>query len=51
MVTPRTIEYKKHGNLLIPLVYVDLDSLMDEYDWFSIGLKQVRRNKQKKRGA
>lgn len=49
-MTPRTIEYKAHGNLLIPLVYVDLDSLMDEYDWFTIGLKQVRR-KQKKRGA
>lgn len=46
----RTIEYKKEGNLLIPLVYVDLDSLMDDYDWFSIGLKQVR-CKGKRKGA
>jgi hypothetical protein len=46
----REIEYKAHGNLLIPFVYVDLDSLMDNYDWFMIGFKQVRR-KQKKRGA
>ncbi|WP_212938535.1 hypothetical protein [Paenibacillus antibioticophila] len=44
----KTIEYKSHGNLLIPLVFVDLDSLMDDYDWFNIGLKQVQR---KKRGA
>ncbi len=47
---PREIEYKVEGNLLIPLVYVDLDSLMDDYDWFTINLKQVRRGK-KKRGA
>ncbi|MDU0332647.1 hypothetical protein RW092_20975 [Paenibacillus sp. 3LSP] len=46
----REIEYKAHGNLLIPFVYVDMDSLMDNYDWFMIGVKQVRRKK-KKRGA
>lgn len=46
----REIEYKAHGNLLIPFVYVDMDSLMDNYDWFMIGVKQVRR-KHKKRGA
>lgn len=46
---PRVIEYKVEGNLLVPLVYVDLDSLMDDYDWFTINLKQVRRKR--KRGA
>ncbi|WP_170287170.1 hypothetical protein [Paenibacillus faecis] len=48
---PRVIEYKVDGNLLIPLVYVDMDLLIDDYDSFMINIKQVQRCKQKKRGA
>lgn len=49
-VLPKVIEYKVDGNVLIPLVYVDMDLLINEYDTFMINIKQVRR-KQKKRGA
>lgn len=46
---PKVIEYKVDGNVLRPLVYVDLTKLMDEYDMFMIGVKQVQHKK--KRGA
>lgn len=45
---PKVIEYKVEGKVLIPLVYVDMDKLINEYDTFMINVKQVRR---KKRGA
>jgi len=47
-MVPKVIEYKVDGNLLIPLVYVDLDMLINDYDTFMINIKRVRR---KKRGA
>lgn len=49
MMIPKVIEYKVVGNVLIPLVYVDLDVLIEDYDSFMINIKQVRRHK--KRGA
>lgn len=45
---PKIIEYKVAGNVLIPLVYVDIDVLMEHYDSIMINVKQVR---SKKRGA
>jgi hypothetical protein len=45
---PKIIEYKVEGNLLKPLVYVDLSLLIEEYDSFMINIKRVTR---KKRGA
>ncbi|URJ36634.1 hypothetical protein MF625_001053 [Paenibacillus polymyxa] len=47
---PKVIEYKVEGNVLTPLVYVDLDKLIDNYDSFMLNIKQVQR-KHKKRGA
>ena len=47
---PAVIEYKVQGNVLYPLVYADLSQLMDDYDSYMIGIKQVRRGK-RKRGA
>lgn len=45
---PKIIEYKVAGNVLIPLVFVNLDVLIEDYDSFMINIKQVRH---KKRGA
>ncbi|WP_158301764.1 hypothetical protein [Paenibacillus mesophilus] len=45
---PRVIEYKVEGNVLTPLVYVDLSLLIEDYDSFMINIKRVNR---KKRGA
>lgn len=47
---PKIIEYKVEGNVLMPLVYVDIDTLIRDYDSYYTGIKQVRRGK-RKRGA
>ncbi|MNW38897.1 hypothetical protein D3C74_159750 [compost metagenome] len=48
---PKVIEYQVKGNVLAPLVFMDMSLLMDEYDSIMLNVKQVRHNKQKKRGA
>ncbi len=43
---PKIIEYKIEGNVLYPLVYMDLSRLISDYDSIMIGVKQhVRRKK------
>lgn len=42
---PKIIEYKIEGNVLYPLVYMDLSLLIDEYDSIMMSVKQVRRKR------
>lgn len=44
---PKVIEYKVEGNIITPLVYVDLSVLIDEYDSFMLNVKQVQRKKER----
>lgn len=44
---PKVIEYKVEGNLLTPILFVDLGYLIDNYDAFMINIKQVRRGRRK----
>lgn len=46
-MVPKEIEYKVDGNLLIPLVYVDLNYLMDNYDSFMVNIKRISRRKKR----
>lgn len=47
---PAIIEYRVEGNVLWPVVYMDMNALIEDYDSYMINLKQVRRGK-RKRGA
>jgi len=47
-VIPRIIEYKVDGNILTPLVYVDLTELIENYDSVMLNVRRVTK---KKRGA
>lgn len=42
---PKIIEYKIEGNVLYPLVYMDLSLLIDNYDSIMMSVKQVRRKR------
>ncbi|GLI09941.1 hypothetical protein YDYSG_59740 [Paenibacillus tyrfis] len=42
---PKILEYKIEGNVLYPLVYMDLSLLIDEYDSIMMSVKQVRRKR------
>ena len=44
---PKVIEYKVDGNLLIPLIYLDLDLLFEHYDSIMVNVKQVRRRRKR----
>ncbi len=46
-LVPKIIEYTVQGNVLTPLVYVDLNKLIGSYDSYMINVKQVRRGKRR----
>lgn len=46
-MVPRIIEYKVEGNVLFPLVYIDISKLIDDYDSTMLYVKQVRRGKRR----
>ncbi|MDO3678251.1 hypothetical protein [Paenibacillus ehimensis] len=44
---PKIIEYKIEGNVLYPLVYMDLSLLIDDYDSIMLNVKQRVRRKRR----
>jgi len=46
-LVPKIIEYTVKGNVLTPLVYVDLNKLIESYDSYMLNVKQVRRGKRR----